>query len=80
MLLMHGFVPLSLLETIRLAVKGLLFQLIFWNSFLLLFSCQEAVYASPPPDKVLELPACFRCPSARSMGRVACPAGSGRGS
>lgn len=34
------------------------------------------VYASPPPDKVLELPACFRCPSARSVGRAACPAGS----
>jgi len=81
MLLPHGFVPLSLWKMIQPAVKGLFVRLSLWKSFLLLFSCQEArVYASPPPDEVLELPACFRCPSARSVGRAACPAGSWRGS
>lgn len=49
----------------------------FVEIIFLLFSCQEArVYASLPPDKVCELPACFRCLSVRSLGRAACTAGS----
>lgn len=73
----RGFLPLSLLAMSQAAVKGLLFRLSLWKSFLLLFSCQEArVSASPPPDKGRQLPACPTCPSARSAGRAACPAGS----
>lgn len=49
----------------------------FVEIIFLLFSCQETrVYASLPPDKVCELPACFRCLSVRSLGRAACTAGS----